>query len=189
MKFEKTKEEWKDLGEEIVVLPPEKILNAIMSLLCYKSPPDEVYNFLKKVSNLVKRNLTSTGFKESTDMKILILDDDNIRHIFFKKKFIGHDVESVYTAEAAIEALQRERYDAVFLDHDLGGHMFVDSYGQEATGYTVAKWLSENPDRKPEQIIIHSFNNVGAKNMHNILPGSIIAPGCWVEMSGGWTND
>lgn len=114
-------------------------------------------------------------------MNLLILDDDKIRHVFFKKNFSEHVITSVYTTEDAIQALQSETFDAVFLDHDLGGHMSVDSFGQETTGYTVAKWLSENPDRKPLNIIIHSFNNVGAKNMQNILPGSILAPGCWIE--------
>ena len=65
--------------------------------------------------------------------------------------------------------------------------MFVDSFGEEATGYTVAKWLRDHPDKKPNRIIIHSFNNVGAKNMQDILPGSILAPGYWIEKNGGWS--
>ncbi len=186
---DKSHEKWHFLGEDLVVLPPEKILNAIMSLLGYKKPSDDVYYFLEKVRDIASKTLLTSEYKENDNMKILILDDDHIRHAFFNKRFTGHTVISVYTAEDAIQHLQNEIYDVVFLDHDLGGHMFVDSHGSEATGYTVAKWLVEHPDRKPEQIVIHSFNNVGAKNMQDILPGSILAPGCWIEGNRGWTND
>ena len=91
-----------------------------------------------------------------------------------------HDLTHVNTAAAAIEAFQKRIFDAAFLDHDLGGAVFVDSWGDEPTGYTVAKWLSQNPDRKPAQIFIHSYNPDGARNMHNLLPGSVLAPGVWL---------
>jgi hypothetical protein len=55
----------------------------------------------------------------------------------------------------------------------------VESGGKEPTGYDVAKWLSENPDRQPNQIYIHSLNTVGARNIHNILPSSKLAPKAW----------
>lgn len=113
-------------------------------------------------------------------MKILILDDDMLRHYLFQKNFIGHVLEHTQTAQAAIRHLQNTNYDAVFLDHDLGGHSYVDSHGEEETGYTVAKWLADNPDRKPKIIYIHSYNTVGAKNMQDLLPGSQLHPGLWL---------
>jgi CheY-like chemotaxis protein len=112
-------------------------------------------------------------------MKILILDDDKGRHTLFNRNFIGHTITNVETAADAISALRITLYDAVFLDHDLGGHTFVESNGPEETGYTVAKWMVENPDRKPKIIYIHSFNPTGAANIQSILPGSILAPGLW----------
>ena len=39
-------------------------------------------------------------------MKILILDDDQSRHVLFKRNLIGHIVLSTYMAEEAITALQ-----------------------------------------------------------------------------------
>lgn len=112
-------------------------------------------------------------------MKILFLDDNLIRHAAFCDKFAQHEITSVYTAEEAIECLKNNVYDVASLDHDLGGHAYVDSFGEEPTGYTVALWLAANPDRKPPTIYIHSFNPVGAANMHNILPGSRLQSGIW----------
>ena len=112
-------------------------------------------------------------------MRILILDDDDSRHTQFKRNFIGYLLTCVHTSQEAIDHLQNNEYDAVFLDHDLGGKVYVDSFGDESTGYTVAKWLSENPSRKPRAIYIHSFNPVGAARMQSILPDSILAPGLW----------
>jgi CheY-like chemotaxis protein len=113
-------------------------------------------------------------------LKILFLDDDLQRHRAFKNKFPQHDTTYVETAEAAIECFKNNEYDVACLDHDLGGRAYVNSFGEESTGYTVAKWLSENPDRQPNAIYIHSFNPVGAANMHSLLPNSIIQAGIWL---------
>jgi len=110
-------------------------------------------------------------------MKVLVLDDDHSRLAAFRRKFIGHDVTCVETASGAIESLFTNRFDAVFLDHDLGGEIMVDS--KEGTGYEVALWLQANPDYAPEQIFIHSFNPVGAANMGAILPQAVLCPGFW----------
>lgn len=113
-------------------------------------------------------------------MKILILDDDLTRHEKFKKNFNHHDLTHTETAEETIKHLSETNFDAVFLDHDLGGMAFVDSHGDIPTGYTVAKWMNENPERKPETIYIHSMNPPGSKKMQELLPGSILAPGLWL---------
>ena len=114
------------------------------------------------------------------DLRILFLDDNLQRHQAFKDKFPQHDTTYVETAEAAIECFKNNEYDVACLDHDLGGRAYVNSFGEEPTGYTVAKWLSENPDRQPNTIYIHSFNPVGAANMHSLLPNSIIQAGIWL---------
>ena len=64
----------------------------------------------------------------------------------------------------------------VFLDHDLGGEIYVDS-DNDNTGYQFAKWLVEN-DKKIDQrtIVIHSMNPVGAENIQNILNSANIIP-------------
>ena len=112
-------------------------------------------------------------------MKCLVLDDDAMRHRLFGRNFTAHEMTYVFTAEAAIEALQQNTYDAIFLDHDLGDRVYVDSHGPEKTGYTVAKWIAEHPNRKPAQIYVHSLNPVGASNIQAVLPDAILAPGLW----------
>ena len=113
-------------------------------------------------------------------MKILILDDDLTRHEAFKKNFNHHELTHAETAEDTIQHLTNNEFDAVFLDHDLGGMTYVDSHGDIPTGYTVAKWLNENQERKPNIIYIHSMNPPGAKKMQDLLPGSILAPRLWL---------
>jgi len=108
-------------------------------------------------------------------MNILFLDDDQTRHNYIKKLVpIEHYVCHVYTASECIEMLETKNWDMVFLDHDLGGQVFVDS--GEGTGYQVAEWLEQNPERQPAKMFIHSFNPVGARNMHNCIPKAIIKP-------------
>lgn len=109
--------------------------------------------------------------------RILVLDDDLNRQKAFKQALIGTILEQVYTAKEAIQKLKDHPFDAVFLDHDLGGKTMVAS--GEGTGFEVAKWLYDNPDRMPKQIIIHSFNPVGAQCMKALLPSAQVCPGAW----------
>lgn len=113
-------------------------------------------------------------------LKILVLDDQESRLIIFRRKLIGHDVVCVKTASDAISNFSEYDFDCVFLDHDLGDKVMEIS--GPGTGYEVAEWLRDHPDRRPQQIIVHSFNPVGAKNMTSILPGSIYKPGIWLTM-------
>jgi len=114
-------------------------------------------------------------------MRILILDDDLSRHKEFNKRLINHVVKNTSEACETIEALKNELWDYVFLDHDLGEMIHVAS--GDGTGYEVAKWLSEHPDRQPENIIIHSFNTSGARNMKSVLPKAVIYPGVWTKIN------
>jgi CheY-like chemotaxis protein len=111
-------------------------------------------------------------------MNILILEDSVERQKLFTKKFGEHILVMVDSAKSAIEELQSQKWDTVMLDHDLGGEYGVDS--GPGTGYEVAKWLSENPQHKPHQIIIHSANPVGRDRMKAELPEAIIAPFIWI---------
>lgn len=100
--------------------------------------------------------------------KILILDDDENRHVQFANKYATEDLTHVHTSLDAIETLKNNEYDYVFLDHDLGGLVMQES--GDGTGYEVAEWISNNPDRKPiKMVILHSLNPPGRKNMCNIL--------------------
>ena len=116
-------------------------------------------------------------------MRVLILEDDHNRQRVFIKNLISADVSIVETARDAIEQLSSNTWDWLFLDHDLGGQQMVES--GPGTGYEVAEWLAKNPEQKPPNVIIHSFNPCGSENMSAIIPGSIRAPGCWSSLSAG----
>jgi DNA-binding response OmpR family regulator len=103
-------------------------------------------------------------------MKILILEDDTYRATFFIERFCNYDISITEKADMAIEYLENNVFDYVFLDHDLGEH--------NGCGADVAAYLSnniENPNNNAV-IIIHSWNMPAASAMKNKLPKSIIAP-------------
>lgn len=110
--------------------------------------------------------------------KILILEDDDNRIVYFRRNLYGHDVIVTKFSKEAIGLLKKFKFDVLFLDHDLGGKQMVAP--GENTGSEVAEWLNAHPDRQPPSINIHSYNPDGAKNMHRLLPGSILCPGVWL---------
>ena len=101
-------------------------------------------------------------------MKVLFLDDMPVRFQKFEAIFKDECNEILHaeTSKDAIGLLQNNKFDAIFLDHDLGGTYFVPS--GEDTGFEVAEWICENVDYKPI-IIIHSMNPMGGVNMHHKL--------------------
>lgn len=103
-------------------------------------------------------------------MKILILEDNPNRIKQFKYNLIGHDVDITDQVLMAIELLKNNDYDLIFLDHDLEGKHYVPS-SYFNTGYTVAKYLSANPQINAK-IIIHSSNYKGVAKMRSVLPNA-----------------
>ena len=103
-------------------------------------------------------------------MKILILEDDENRVATFVKHLpIWLDVTYVTTAEAAIEHLSTEEFSVVFLDHDLGGEVYVDPSNPN-TGSGVVRWMLENVETVHDpDIIIHSMNTPAAQPMEKDL--------------------
>ncbi len=115
--------------------------------------------------------------KKADQLKILILEDMSERIEFFKTKLKDHDVYYFDEASDAIDALKLisdKPWDIIFLDHDLGGQIFVPSSSPN-TGYAVAKYISES-DIDVKQIILHSMNPAGTQNMKNVLPRADIIP-------------
>ena len=110
-------------------------------------------------------------------IKILILEDDKERQRAFRQSLIGADAIIVEKADDAILELQKTAFDWLFLDHDLGGNVFTLS--NEKSGFWVAKWLSENTDRMPANVILHSLNPEGRKNMKAVLPRAIECAFAW----------
>lgn len=112
-------------------------------------------------------------------MKIFFLDDNINRHTKFHEwietKCEQPDIISASSANEATGILEKDKeFDVIFLDHDLGGKIFVSSKDPN-TGYAVAEYIKKN-DVKYKQCFIHSQNPVGAKNMKNVLEDAMLIP-------------
>jgi CheY-like chemotaxis protein len=109
--------------------------------------------------------------------RILILDDDDIRHDIWRESFAkaGHDVVCVHTIEAFQNVVENgSRFDLIFLDHDLNDHptlyQSVTKGGYRQTGKTACHILRALPTPKhPDHVIIHSWNDEGAIDMWKLL--------------------
>ena len=91
-------------------------------------------------------------------MRVLVLDDDPARLRAFKEKHgQDHDICAVETAAEATERLAvGAPWDFVFLDHDLGGEVFVDSAGKN-TGMEVVRHICKvHPTIG--FVVVHSLN-------------------------------
>jgi len=107
-------------------------------------------------------------------MKIFILDDMLNRQQFLScamSKIYGGDSHCI-VADSFSNAVkvfeEHKEFDIMFLDHDLGGKIYVDSEDPN-TGYQVVKYMAEH-DIKGKEIIVHSLNFAGVQNMLAILP-------------------
>lgn len=111
-------------------------------------------------------------------MKILILDDMELRHNAFANFFRGHDVTHAFTFSEFVDFLNESSpFDLICLDHDLGDFIknpdfWLDSQGRkrEFNGQHAAVKVTELPDDMlPRQVLIHSINPVGAQAMLKII--------------------
>jgi len=94
-------------------------------------------------------------------ISVMLLDDDERRHRWFKKRFSGDDLFIASNVEEARELLKGGIYDAIFLDHDLLPHHYEsnehDDFG--STGYAIAEFLHDNADlQRAATIIVHTRN-------------------------------
>jgi len=112
-------------------------------------------------------------------VKVLILEDSIERQKLFKENFTGAEMVIVETAADAIKALQSQKWDYMFFDHDLGGAAYVKET-EANTGSGVARWLKEHPERMPDNILVHSANDSGAKNIISLIGGQR-APFVWIK--------
>mgnify|MGYP000574531471 CR=1 FL=1 len=107
-------------------------------------------------------------------INIFVLEDDPERQAAFRKNLIPANVYIAESAEKAKQLLESGIYDVWFLDHDLGGKVFVSSDPEGDNGYAVAKWaagkLKEGNDvAKPMFVIVHSLNPAGSTNIRAAL--------------------
>ena len=98
---------------------------------------------------------------ERTPISVFLLDDDRRRHRWFEKRFDGDALAIAETVDAAKELLEKDTYDAIFLDHDLLPHHYESNdHGDFAnTGFAVAEWLTARPElQRAATIIVHTRN-------------------------------
>jgi hypothetical protein len=117
-------------------------------------------------------------------MIILLLDDQEIRHATAEKYFArDHILYSAFDADEAIDILLsgKSAIGLALLDHDLNDFVSAESGSSvpyEYSGrkiekhgvYFLNRMFADVPkDRYPAQFVIHSYNQVGAKNMYDKL--------------------
>lgn len=105
---------------------------------------------------------------ERSPMSVFVLDDDERRHRWFKKRFDGDELDIAETVEEAKEYLTKYAYDAIFLDHDLlPEHYESNDHNDFArTGYAIAEWLAANEKiQRSASFIVHTRNADAALKM------------------------
>ena len=107
-------------------------------------------------------------------MNILFLDDDPERTTEFKanleRLMPTAQAVMVETASQAIEALRTQEFDCLFLDHDLGGRMYVDE-ADENTGSEVARVMVAEGLQPNAKMFVHSMNVPASENMIKMMEG------------------
>jgi len=95
-------------------------------------------------------------------MNILFLNDNNDRTKDFKRH--SPSAVTVETAKECIDKLKGGmKFDFLFLDHDLGDEVFVDSK-REDCGMEVVRWMVENK-QSVGHVVVHTLNHPASKIM------------------------
>lgn len=120
-----------------------------------------------------------TGTVREKRLRILVVEDSELRSQFLSDKFSEHDVQVVKDPLAAVEFLNHAKYDVIFLDYDLTA---VPSQAllEKGTGIYVAKRLSETIN-KSTPVVVHSMNIRGAEYMVGILENAVMVPFNWLR--------
>jgi CheY-like chemotaxis protein len=109
--------------------------------------------------------------------RVLVLDDDEKRHDWFRDKAeaLNWELHQAWTAEEAIESLDRNDFDLVFLDHDLeiGRLKLGAPYNWGPNGTVAARHIAVMV-AKPRHVHIHSVNRGGAAGMEKILRAAAV---------------
>ena len=110
-------------------------------------------------------------------MKVLVLEDDGYRVKFFIEKFGQYNITITESSFDAIVYLENEKFDLIFLDHDLGEN--------NGDGFEVASYLFDNPwnINNRAEIIIHSWNIPATKKMLSKISQAIHMPFNVVDFS------
>ena len=96
-------------------------------------------------------------------MKILFLDDDELRWKKFRAQNPDSDATLASNYHVATRLVQENKYDVAYLDHDLEFY--------QPTGADFVNYLIDNKI-KIDKLICHSMNPVGRANMVAKLYGT-----------------
>lgn len=105
-------------------------------------------------------------------MLIFILEDSEQRMVKFRRELIGHTIHHATTVESGTDYVANNKYDLLFLDHDLGGKENVNSF-TESTGYQLAEFIASFTPNKNTPCVVHSCNPAGADNIVSVLPHAL----------------
>lgn len=108
-------------------------------------------------------------------MRVFILEDNKCRMTKFRSELIGHQVDHAKTVQDGTSLVMANKYDLIFLDHDLGGEEMVDSANSN-TGYQLAEFIASFTPNKETPCVVHSCNPGGANNITRALPHAIKMP-------------
>lgn len=111
-------------------------------------------------SLMIKMGLADLS-AERGSIAVMLLDDDERRHRWFRKRFAGDIVDIAETVDEAKELLSTGSYDAIFLDHDLLPHHYESNDHDDfaSTGYAIAEFLNQRPElQRASTIIVHTRN-------------------------------
>lgn len=119
-------------------------------------------------------------------IRALVLEDDTLRIAEFEQRFAerGWTADFADNAIDAVKFIDENDYDIIFLDHDLGGEIYVDS-GNKNTGSEVARHMASKETRFSGTVIVHSLNYAGSENIVGTLNRvgiyAVKAPGIWIK--------
>lgn len=94
-----------------------------------------------------------------------LLIDDNRTPAYIQSTYGLEVHRHAMNFSEGIAELKNGNVSILFLDHDLSSY---DSEGEELTGTDIMRFLLENTEYLPEEIIVVSANPVGAKRMREM---------------------
>lgn len=116
------------------------------------------------------------GFADLTTgrapISIFVLDDDERRHRWFRKRFTQDEIDITDQIDEAKDWLSKNTYDAIFLDHDLIPEHYEaqEKHDDNRTGMAIAFFLAQNSKlQRAAKIFVHTRNPDGALRMASEL--------------------
>lgn len=106
-------------------------------------------------------------------MKILVFEDMPERKKQFAQNLIGANVDYSQNASEAKLMIAKNKYDVIFLDHDMDLKTNTPSTYDGNNGYAVACFIKEHPEFTPKAVIVHSCNAPGGDAIMFALRDSI----------------